>query len=350
MENTASAYRPNIERLFALSEAVGPSGFEEGAAKVAMEQLRPFMDSVTKDINGNVLGIRTAKKRGAKCLLLDAHLDEVGLLVTGHDRGFLKFTGIGVDPRLLPGLEMKVCTEPPVYGVVSCLPPHLLTEEERDKAFEMDKLRLDCGFTEEEAAEKAPVGTRLVYNTKPFLMGEKTLVGKSLDDRACFAILVRTMELLKDEALPLDVVVLGSTQEEYTGVGAKTGAFNMMPDEAIVVDVSFATQQDVGEDESAALGSGPMIGVGPVMNQRMYKKLQKIAREKEIPFTIEVLPGWTGTNADSIQITRSGVNVVCVSLPLRYMHTPTELLDLDDVENIARLLAAYILSFVEEAK
>ena len=339
----------NQERLFALSEAVGPSGDERGAVQVAMELLRPCVDSVTKDINGNLIGIRTAKQRGARCILLDAHMDEVGLLVTGHDRGFLKFTDIGVDARLLPGLELKVCTEPPIYGVVTCLPPHLLKEDERDKAFDMDKLRLDCGLTPEEAPEKVPVGTRLVYSTKPFLLGEKSVCGKSLDDRACFAILVRTMELLKDEDLPMDVVVLGSTQEEYTGVGAKTGAYSMMPDEAIVVDVSFATQPDVSPDDSVPLGSGPMIGVGPMLNQRMYKRLQKIAKEKEIPFTIEVMSSWTGTNADDIQITRSGVNVVCVSLPLRYMHTPTEMVDLDDVENIAKLLAAYILSYREEA-
>lgn len=338
----------NQERIFALSEAVGLSGCEREAAAVAGELLRPFVDSCTQDVNGNVIGIRTAKKRGARCILLDAHIDEVGLRVTDHDKGFLKFISIGVDARLLPGLEVKVCTEPPIYGVVSCLPPHILSEEEQDKSFAIDKLRIDCGLTPEEAPERVPIGTPVVYNTKPFLMGEKTVCGKSLDDRACFAILVRTMELLRDEALPVDVVVLGSTQEETTGVGATTGAYSMMPNEAIVVDVSFAKQTDVGEDESSPFGSGPMIGVGPVMNRRMYHKLMALAKERGIPYTIEVMSGRTGTNADDIQITHSGVNVVCVSLPLRYMHTPIEVVDLDDVENAAKLLAAYILSFGEE--
>ena len=342
----------NKDRIFALSEAVGSSGFEHAAAEVARELLRPYMDSVTQDVSGNVIGIRTAKKRGAKCVLLDAHLDEVGLLVTDHDKGFLKFADIGIDPRLLPGLEVKVCTELPIYGVVSCLPPHVLKPEEHDKPFAMDKLRIDCGLTEEEAPVRVPVGTRIVYNTKPFCMGEKTVCGKSLDDRACFAILVRTMELLKDEPLPVDVVVLGSVQEEYpgVGVGAKCGAYNMMPDEAIVVDVSFARQPDVDEADAAPFGSGPMIGVGPVMNRRMHKKLMALAKENEIPYTVEVMPSWTGTNADDIQITRNGVNVVCVSLPLRYMHTPIEAVDLDDVEHCAKLLAAYILAMGEQEK
>lgn len=340
----------NQERIFALSEAVGTSGAEQAAAKVAAELLRPYMDSVTQDVSGSVVGIRTAKTRGAKCILLDAHLDEVGMLVSDYDRGFLKFTAIGIDQRVLPGAEVKICLDPPIYGVVSCLPPHLLTEDEHDKPFKMEKLRIDCGLTEEEAPDRVPVGTRIVYNTKPFCMGEKTVCGKSLDDRACFAILVRTMELLKDEPLPVDVVVLGSVQEEYPGigVGAKCGAYNMMPDEAIVVDVSFARQPDVDEADAAPFGSGPMIGVGPVMNRRMHKKLMALAKEKEIPYTVEIMPSWTGTNADDIQITRNGVNVVCVSLPLRYMHTPIEAVDLDDVEHCAKLLAAYILAMGEQ--
>ena len=338
----------NKERIFALSSAIGPTGAEQDAAQVAKELLRPYMDSVTGDLNGNVIGIRTAKTRGARCLLLDAHLDEVGMMVRGYDEGFLQFASIGIDPRVLPGLEVKVCTEPPIFGVVTCLPPHVLTAEEQDKAFDMDKLRVDCGLSKEEIEERVPIGTRIVYNTQPFAMGKHLVCGKSLDDRACFAILVRTMELLKDEDLAMDVVVLGSVQEEYTGVGAKTGAYNMMPDEAIIVDVSFAKQPDVGEDESSPLGSGPMIGVGPVLNRRMNQRLMDQAKKHDIPYTIEVLSGRTGTNADDIQITRNGVNVACLSLPLRYMHTPIEVVDLRDVENAARLLAAYIRSMGED--
>lgn len=338
------------ERIFALSRAVGPSGYEQEAAEQAAALLEPFMDSVTLDINGNVIGIRTSDQPGAKCLLLDAHLDEVGMTVSAHDKGFLQFESIGVDKRLLPGLELKVCTEPPIYGVVTCLPPHLLSAEEHDKPFPRDKLRIDCGLTAEEAPVRVPVGTCVVYNTEPFTMGEHLICGKSLDDRICFAILVRAMELLKDQPLPVNVVVLGSTQEEFSGVGAKTGAYSMMPKEAIVVDVSFATQQDVSEEDGGSpFGSGPMIGVGPVMNRRMHKKLMALAKRDEIPYTVEVMPSWTGTNADDIQITRDGVNVVCVSLPLRYMHTPIEAADLRDVENTAKLLAAYILAFGEDA-
>lgn len=338
-----------IKTIFTLSEAVGPSGRESEATKAAAELLRPYVDSVTTDVMGNLIGIRTAAKRGAKCIMLDAHLDEVCLYVTDHHKGFLKFEGIGIDPRILPGLEVKICTEPPVYGVINCLPPHILTAEEREKAFEMDKLRIDCGMTQEEAVRMIPVGTPVVYATKPFLMGEKTVCGKSLDDRACFAALIRTMELLKDEPLPVDVCVLGSVQEEYTGAGAATGAYNMLPDQAIAVDVTFAETPDSGKKGTFPLGKGPTVGVGPRLNRKMYQGLLCVAKEQDIPVSKEILSRETGTNADDMQISREGVAVACVSLPLRYMHTPIETVSLDDIESTAKLLASYILTLKEDA-
>lgn len=338
-----------IKTVFALSEAVGPCGRESEATRLAAELLRPYVDSVTTDVSGNLIGIRTAKQRGAKCILLDAHLDEVCLYVTDHHKGFLKFEAIGVDPRILPGLEVKICTEPPVFGVINCLPPHILTAEEREKAFEMDKLRIDCGLTQEEAVAKIPVGTPVVYATKPFLMGEKTVCGKSLDDRACFATLIRTMELLKDEPLPVDVCVLGSVQEEYTGAGAATGAYNMLPDRAIAVDVTFGDTPDSDKKSTFPLGKGPTVGVGPRLNRKMYRDLLAVAKEKDIPAAKEILARDTGTNADDMQISREGIAVATVSLPLRYMHTPIETVSLDDIEYTAQLLAAYILTLKEDA-
>ncbi len=337
-----------INTLFALSAAVGPTGRESEATKTAKELLDPYVDSVTSDVLGNLIGIRTAAGRGAKCILLDAHLDEVCMYVTDHHKGFLKFEAVGIDPRILPGLEVKICTEPPVYGVVNCLPPHILTAEEREKAFEMDKLRIDCGMTQEEAVKAIPVGTPVVYATKPFCMGEKTVCGKSLDDRACFAVLIRTMELLKDHPLPVDVCILGSVQEEYTGAGAAAGAYNMMPDWAIAVDVTFGTTPDSDKKGTFALGKGPTIGIGPRLNRKMYQSLSELAKEKEIPVNKEILPRDTGTNADDMQISREGVATGCLSLPLRYMHTPIETVHLDDLENAAQLLAAYILSLKED--
>ena len=333
--------------LFALSRAVGPSGAERGAADAARELLRPYVRSVTRDVMGNLVGIRTAQRRNAGCLLLDAHLDEVSMLVSDHEDGMLKFQAIGIDPRILPGQSVRLCTQPPMMGVVRIKDSK--GEEDPEKAPAMDRLRIDCGLTQEQAVSLVPVGTRVVYGTEPFLMGEKTVCGKSMDDRACFVILARVMELLQDKPLPVDVCVLGSVQEEYTAVGASVGAYNLLPDRAIVVDVSFAASPDSPKAATKPLGSGPMIGVGPVMNRAMSEKLQALAKQKQIPYTLEILSDYTGTNADEIQISREGVAVCCVSLPLRYMHTPIETVDLDDIEHCARLIAAYVLSLEEDA-
>ena len=333
--------------LFDLSVCVGPSGAEQGVYETAAGLIEPFVDDVTRDLMGNLIAIRAAGDWRARTIVLDAHLDEVGLLVTDHDNGFLKFTDIGVDPRLLPGLRVKVCTEPPLHGVVSCLPPHVTKPDDREKAFAMDELRIDCGLTAEEAPRRVPVGTRVVYDTKPFLLGEKNVCAKSMDDRSCFVILCRVMELLKDEKLPVNICVLGSVQEEFDALGATVAAFNMMPSQAIVVDVSFALTPDTKDDDCEKLGSGPQLGLGPVNNRAMSRKMQAIAREKNIPFTRDVMAGWTGTNADDFQMSREGVAVCNVSLLLRYMHTPLEVVNLDDIENCAKLIAEYILSLKE---
>ena len=337
------------QALFALSACEGPSGAEQGVYETASTLLKPFADEVRRDVMGNLIAYRSAENPNAPTLLLDAHLDEVCLLVTDHENGFLKFTDVGVDPRLLPGLRVKVCTEPPLRGVVSCLPPHVTRQEDREKAFPMDELRIDCGLSAEEAPLRVPVGTRVIYDTAPFLMGDNAVCGKSMDDRSCFVILCRVMELLKDEKLPVKICVVGSVQEEYSGLGAFVAAFNEMPDRAVIVDVSFGVTPDSKEDGCVKLGSGPQIGVGPVNNRAMSRKMQDLAKEKRIPFTRDILPSWTGTNADEIHMSREGVAVCNISLPLRYMHTPVEVVDLRDVENSARLIAAYILSLKEGA-
>ena len=327
------------EALLALSACAGPSGAEQGVYETAKRLLSPYVRSVTRDVSGNLIGIRTAGTRTTDCILLDAHLDEVGMRVSDYDGGLLKFVSIGIDPRILPGLEVQVCTQPPVYGVVS----GKLGKDE-DAAADLEQLRIDCGMDAAEAKRLVPIGTRVVYHTQAFPLGEKAICGKSLDDRACFVILCRVMELLQDETLPMDVCVVGSVQEEYTAVGAKTAAYNMMPTEAIVTDVSFAETPNTPKRDSSPLGSGPMIGIGPLLSRRMSKTLIDLAKQHEIPFTREILPDGTGTNADEIQISREGVAVCTVSLPLRYMHTPYEVVDLDDMEHCAQLIAKYILS------
>ncbi len=338
-----------LERLTA---AAGPSGFEGPVAQVARELLSPYVDETWLDRMGNLVGVRRCGREGAKKLLLDAHLDEIGLMVTGHEDGFLRFTAVGgVDPRMLPDREVTVLADPPLFGVITCQPPHLQSRGEGEKAVAMDKLYIDVGLTQAQAEARVPVGTPAVYRGGCFPLGEKRLCGKSLDDRSCFAALLLCAEQLREAALDVDVYFLGSTREEVSGAGARCGAFALEPDFCVAVDVTHGRTPDLRnpEDRAFALGGGPAIGVGPNMTGWMTKRLRDKAEALGLPYQLEVMAGDTGTNAWGMQISREGIATAILSLPLRYMHTPVEVLDREDLERVGRLLAAFAQDLEKEA-
>ena len=192
-------YEKTLAGLCALP---GPSGFEGQAARAALELLRPLVDEAFLDRMGSVVGVRRCGREGAKKVLLDAHLDEIGFLITGHEEGFLRFAPLGgVDPRMLPDRELTILTQPPVVGVVSCLPPHIQSREDMDQSVAIQDLYLDVGLDQETAQARIPVGTPAVYRAGCALLGDKLLCGKALDDRACFAILLDALERLRDREL-----------------------------------------------------------------------------------------------------------------------------------------------------
>ena len=325
-----------------------PSGFERPAAAAARELLEPLMDEVWTDRLGNVVGVRRCGKPGAKKLLLDAHLDEVGLVVTGHKDGFLRFCASGVDLRMLPDREVTVLTDPPVLGVVACLPPHVLSAEDREKAPEAKDLFVDVGLCQEEAERLIPIGTPIVYRTDLILLGERQVCAKSLDDRACFAALLRAAELLEKTALDADLYILGSVCEETGGVGAKVGAQALAPDFCVAVDVTHGRTPDSPKDESFVMGGGPAVGVGPNCARWMVKRLLDKAAGLDMAVQKEVMEGNSGTNGWSMQVVNEGIATAVLSIPLKYMHTPVEVVELSDIENTARLLAAFAQGIGEE--
>lgn len=331
--------------LSLLSSQNGPSGFEQPVAQAAAELLRPYVDTVHTDRLGNVIGTRRCGRPGAKKLLLDAHLDEIGMIVTGVEEGFLKFRSIGgVDSRMLPDREVTVLTSPePIFGVVACLPPHVLTDETRDKSVPINELYIDVGLSHDEAVKRVPVGTPVVFRGGCFPLGESRICGKAMDDRACFVTLLRVAELLQAKDLDIDLYIMGSTREEVSGAGATTGTFAIAPDYCVAVDVTHAKTPDEprpgGQD--CVLGGGPAIGVGPNMTRWMTERMISKAKQWDIPYQIEVMAGHTGTNGWHMQVSREGVATSVVSLPLRYMHTPIEVLELSDIESVAGLLAAF---------
>ena len=334
--------RQALERL---CTCTAPSGFEGPAAAVAAELLRPLVDEVSIDRMGNVLGVRRSKTPGAPKLLLDAHLDEIGLIVTGVEDGFLRFRSIGgVDPRMLPGRELVVLTDPPLRGLVACP-----AGGDENKSVPLNELYVDVGLSQEEAERAVPVGTPMVYRAGCFPLGEDQMCGKSMDDRACFVTLLRAAELLRDKELDVELHILGSTREEVSGAGAVVGTWAVAPDFCVAVDVTHGKTPDGPADKTFDLGGGPAIGVGPNMTRWMTQRMLDKAREHSIPYQLEVMSGHTGTNGWEMQISREGVATSVLSLPLKYMHTPVETLSLADMEGVAQLLAAFTENLGKEA-
>lgn len=334
--------RQALERL---CTCTAPSGFEGPAAAVAAELLRPLVDEVSIDRMGNVLGVRRSKTPNAPKLLLDAHLDEIGLIVTGVEDGFLRFRSIGgVDPRMLPGRELVVLTDPPLRGLVACP-----AGRDENKSVPLNELYVDVGLSQEEAERAVPVGTPMVYRAGCFPLGEDQMCGKSMDDRACFVTLLRAAELLRDKELDVELHILGSTREEVSGAGAVVGTWAVAPDFCVAVDVTHGKTPDGPADKTFDLGGGPAIGVGPNMTRWMTERMIDKAKEHGIPYQLEIMSGHTGTNGWEMQISREGVATSVLSLPLKYMHTPVETLSLADMEGVAQLLAAFTENLGKEA-
>lgn len=320
----------------------GPSGFEDTVRNWIAGYFEPIADEITTDVMGNLMAVKRCGKPGAKMLMLDAHMDEIGLVVTGVEKGFLKFENIGgVDPRMLPAREVRVLCAPPLFGVIDTMPPHLLTEDDMGKAIDADKLCIDIGMSQEAAERAVPVGTPVVYASGCEDLGNDQLCGKAMDDRSCAAIVIKAFEDLAQRTLNVDLCCMISTQEEVGLRGAVVGAWGMSPDYALVVDVTHAKTPDAKEVPVTA-GKGVAIGIGPNMNGAMTKKLFRLAEENEIPSQPEVCPGGhSGTNAAAIQVSRNGVATALLSLPLKYMHTPLETACLDDMEAVRKLIVAF---------
>lgn len=320
----------------------GPSGFETPVHQWIAKYIRPFADEIKTDVMGNLIAVRRCGKPGAKSLLLDAHMDEIGFIVTAVEDGFLKFENIGgVDPRMLPAREVRILTEPPLYGIIDTMPPHLLKDEDMGKTVDADKLFIDIGMSQEEAAKAVLPGTPVVYDGGCEELGSGQLCGKALDDRACAAIILKAFETLSSKDLGVDLFCMISAQEEVGLRGAAVGAWNTAPDYAVVVDVTHAKTPD-GKDVLTEAGKGVAIGIGPNMNNAMVKALFRVAEEQGIAFQPEVCPGgYSGTNTTAIQVSRQGVATALLSLPLKYMHTPLETAYVEDMNAVYELIVAY---------
>jgi len=343
---------PTLELIKRLTAAPGPSGYETRAAFTAGEELAPFATKVKVDKMGSVVAFKKGLAGDGKKILLAAHLDEIGLLITGIEPGgFLRFTQVGgFDARVLLGQEVLLHpvgrygldTKIALPGIIGAKPPHFQSPEESGQVIPMEDLYIDLGM--DEAAAKAKITTGdLATLRMPFTnLKNDRAAGKAMDNRACIAIMVQALEILSKCHHSWDVYAVATVQEEVSGLGALTSAFDIHPDIGIAIDVTHGDMPGVPENDTFAIGKGPTITVGPNIHPAIADKLKKVAKREEIPFQIEPCAGITGTDAVDIQISQEGIPTGLLGLPLRYMHTPVETLAAVDVERSARLLARFI--------
>jgi putative aminopeptidase FrvX len=338
---------PIPDVLRRLLTAPGPSGYEQAPAAVFREAAAAFAE-VTHDTVGSTIA-RVAGTGDGPSVAVVGHIDEIGLIVHHiDDDGFLWFTGVGGwDPIVLIGQRIEIATRDGVVaGVIGRKPPHLLREDDRKKAPEMRQMHIDIGARDgDEARSLVRIGDVGVITGEPVELPNGRLVSRAMDNRLGTFVAFETARLVAEAGgAPGDVYAAAVAQEEITFAGARTTAYSLRPDIAIVVDVTFATDQpgtDVKELGKHEFGSGPVLTRGSTLDPQVFELLYAAGEAEGIPFTVSASARHTGTDADAFHLSRAGVPTGVVSIPLRYMHSPVEMVQLDDVENTARLIAAF---------
>ena len=329
------------QTLRTLTEKTGVSGDEFAASRTALELLKKYAPDAETDAFGNVTALIKCADENAKTLMLDAHIDQIGMIVTYiDDRGFVKAGACGgLDMRTMPAQTVVIHGREEVLGVISTLPPHVSSDH--SKVPEVGELCIDIGMTKEQAEEVISLGDRISVKSAFRQLSEEVVSAPAIDDRSGVCAILAALEMLKSRRLRYNLAVCFSAQEETGERGVKQAAFRLAPDEAIAVDVSFGRTPDSAAHETAELGSGVMIGASAVLSREMTGSLKALAECSGIPYTVEVMPSSTGTNADAVAVSRGGVKCCTLSIPLRYMHTPVETVDIRDIEATARLICEY---------
>jgi len=326
----------------------GPSGHESTPARVWREYCASFATEVGGDTVGSSWA-RVAGTAGGPTVAVVGHIDEIGLHVSHlDDDGYLRFGQVGGwDTGVLIGQRVRVrARQGDVFGVIGRKPIHLLKDEDRKQMPELKDLYIDIGARNaDEAGKLVRIGDVAVIDSEPVEFRHERIVSRSLDNRVGCYIAAEVARLVAAQGgAPGDVLALAVTQEETTFAGARTSAFAHDPDVAIVVDLTFATDQpgiELGQITKHPLDSGPVIARGTSLHPLVFERLYEAGEAETIPFTLESLGKGTGTDADAIHLTRAGIPTGLVSVPCRYMHSPVEMVSLADVDAAARLIAAF---------
>lgn len=347
--------KDSLELLETLSNAFGAAGFEEEVRECIRKSIEPYVDEYEVDALGNLIATRHGKS--STKVMLDAHMDEIGFMISYiEEEGFLRFTTLGGwDVRIIPGHTMTILahTGRKIKGVIGVPPPHITKPEEREKPFKLEELFVDIGATSAKEVEELGIriGSPAVISYPFERLNENFVVGKALDDRVGCAVLIKALEALKDEELEVTLVANFAVEEEVGLRGTRTAAYRIEP------DIALALEGTVGADvpgipssrQPTRLGKGPAITVADqslIVHPRLIHALTRLAEAEGIPYQYKV-PPFGSTDAGAIQLTKSGVLAGVLSVPCRYIHSPFNVMRLDDFENTVKLTATFARRVLE---
>ncbi len=329
-----------------LISAPGLAGFETPVRNLIQEAWSPLTDELSVSRLGSLHGLRRGTAPEPRpSILITAHMDAIGLMVKGITDDFLRITPIGgVDPRVLPGQLVTVHGREDLPGVVVQPPAHLLPTFSQDETIPIEYLLVDTGLPSARLKRLVRVGDLVSFAQAPLETAGETLVGHTLDNRASVAVLTGCLDHLANRPHAWDVWAAATVQEEETLGGAMTSAFQLHPALAVAVDVTFAASPGSPSHKTYPLGKGPTLGWGPNVHPALFKAFKELAERLEIPYSVEAMPRHSGTDVFAMQVTAEGIPSMVVGIPLRYMHTPVEMVSMKDIERASRLLAEFTAS------
>lgn len=333
-----------LEFLIDLMQLPGLPGFEAPVRECIRRQWEPLADEISVSRLGNLY----AHKHGTAAeprpsVLLTAHMDAIGLMVVDIVEGLLRIAAVGgVDKRVLPSQPVTVHGRTDLPGIIVQPPYHCLPEPHPEGPFPLKYLMVDLGLPPETVERSVRAGDLISFAQAPVKLKDELLIGPALDNRASVVALTIALQALQTREHAWDVVAAGTVQEEEQSAGGRTAGFTIRPSMAIVVDATYGRSHGLDEHESFPLGEGITNGWGPEIHPGVYHALQTTAEREEIPITDEILPTRTGTEASAIQIAKEGIPTGVISIPVRYMHTPTEIVSLKDIHHAGLLLAAFV--------
>jgi putative aminopeptidase FrvX len=326
-----------------LTTTPGLSGYEAPIRAQIEEAWRPLTDEITVSRLGSLHAI----KRGSgaeprKRLLVTAHMDIIGLMVTAIVDGFLRVTEVGgLDHRVLPGQLVTVHGRQDLPALVVQPPAYLLPPDNQSGPVKLANLLVDTGLLPAEVSRLVRPGDLISFSQPPVEMKDQTLASRYLDNRASLAALTVCLDALQGRHLEWDIWAAATTQEEETFAGAYSTAFLSHPDLAIVIDVTFGSSPGSPGYRSFPLGKGPTLGYGPNIQPALHNAFKNLADRLEITYQVEIMPPRSGTEAYAIQVAAEGIPTMALGIPLRYMHTPVEIVSLKDITRTGRLVAEF---------